>query len=106
MGNEIKDAEKAPVIDPKDMHGQRHFAYYCNSECEYFPCHKLPESGFFNYLSCYCPLYALGDKCGGGFTYIEGGIKDCSKCTIPHSEIGYAYIMRKYPEIMEIAKKK
>ena len=33
-----------------------------------------------------------------------GGVKDCSACGLPHSEAGYAYITRKYPEIMEIAK--
>ena len=45
--------------------GQPHYAYFQNKECEFFPCHKLPENGFHNCLFCYCPLYALGDKrCG------------------------------------------
>ena len=42
-----------------------HYSHYCNHECEYFPCHKVPEGFDFNCLFCYCPLYALGDKCGG-----------------------------------------
>ena len=88
----------------RENYGQPHFAYFQNSRCEYFPCHKLPENGFFNCLFCYCPLYALGDKCGGNFKFIAGGVKDCSACGLPHSEAGYAYITRKYPEIMEIAK--
>lgn len=96
--------ENEKKVDVSDTHGQPHYAYFCNKECEYFPCHKMPRPDFFNCLFCYCPLYALGDKCGGGFKYIEGGIKDCSNCTIPHSEIGYAYIMKKYMEIMELAK--
>ena len=85
--------------------GQPHYAYFCNKECEFFPCHKLPENGFFNCLFCYCPLYALGDKCGGGFRYTENGVKDCSKCTIPHSEIGYSYVTGKFMEISALATK-
>ncbi len=102
-------------MEPKKLHkydleelpnmGQPHYAYYCNKECEFFPCHKLPENGFFNCLFCYCPLYALGDKCGGGFRYTENGVKDCSKCTIPHSEIGYSYITKKFWQISELAMK-
>lgn len=102
-------------MEPKKLHkynleelpnmGQPHYAYYCNKECEFFPCHKLPENGFFNCLFCYCPLYALGDKCGGGFRYTENGVKDCSKCTIPHSEIGYAYVTGRFAMISELAMK-
>ena len=79
------------------------FAYFKNTQCEYFPCHKT-EGENFNCLFCYCPLYALGDKCGGNFSYIEDGVKDCSNCIIPHSENGYLYIMSKFSEVSEIAK--
>ena len=92
------DLEKLPNM------GQPHYAYYCNKECEFFPCHKLPENGFFNCLFCYCPLYALGDKCGGGFRYTANGVKDCSQCTIPHSEIGYSYVTGKFSMISDLAK--
>ena len=51
------------------------FSYFQNKDCIYFPCHKT-DGEFFNCLFCYCPLYALGDKCGGNFKYIEEGIKD------------------------------
>ena len=71
----------------------------------YFPCHETNNPEFFNCLFCYCPLYALGDKCGGNFKYLSTGIKDCSKCLIPHKEKGYEYITKKYFEIMKIAKK-
>lgn len=77
--------------------------YFKNYECEYYPCHKT-DNETFNCLFCYCPLYALGDKCGGNFVYIKGGIKDCSNCLIPHSENGYEYIISKFSEISEIAK--
>ena len=49
----------------------KHFAFYTNKECEYYPCHPVPEGTEFNCLFCYCPLYMLGRKCGGNFTYLE-----------------------------------
>ena len=73
------------------------FSYFKNTQCQYFPCHKI-KGGNFNCLFCYCPLYALGDRCGGNFTYTDG-IKDCSNCLIPHSENGYSYIISKLAEI-------
>ena len=42
----------------------KHFAFYTNKECEYYPCHPVPEGTEFNCLFCYCPLYMLGRKCG------------------------------------------
>ena len=80
--------------------------YFRNRECEYFPCHEGADPEFFNCLFCYCPLYALGDKCGGNFRYMESGIKDCSACLVPHGRGGYPYIIKKFPEISEIARKK
>ena len=65
-----------------------HYSHYCNHECEYFPCHKVPEGFDFNCLFCYCPLYALGDKCGGNFKWGLGGLKDCSECLVPHGPNG------------------
>lgn len=81
------------------------FKFYQHKECEFFPCHKTKDVDNFNCLFCYCPLYALGDKCGGNFKYLENGCKDCSKCMIPHKREGYDYIVSKYPEIIEKAKK-
>ena len=77
-----------------------------NKNCEYFPCHKIADPGNFSCLFCYCPLYALGENCGGNFTYTENGIKDCSNCLIPHSRENYNRIMEKIPLVMEIAKRK
>jgi len=85
---------------------KNNYKFFNNSECEYFPCHETNDKENFNCLFCYCPLYALGDKCGGNFEYITGGIKDCSKCMLPHKRSGYEYIVSKYMEIMEIARKK
>ena len=84
---------------------ERHYAYFCNRECEMFPCHPgIPEEEF-NCLFCYCPLYALGDKCGGNFTYTKGGIKDCSACLFPHRRASYDAIIRRYPEILELVRR-
>lgn len=79
--------------------------YFKNSQCAYFPCHKT-ENENFNCLFCYCPLYALGENCGGNFTYTETGVKDCSGCLLPHSEDGYAYILSKLDKLGELTKKK
>ncbi len=77
--------------------------YFKNDQCEYFPCHNI-KGDFFNCMFCCCPLYPLGDKCGGNFVYLEMGIKDCSNCTIPHREGGYKYISSKLREVSEMAK--
>ena len=83
-----------------------HYDFVQNKECEYFPCHAGADPTTFNCLFCYCPLYALGDGCGGSFTYTEQGIKDCSGCIKPHRRENYGKIMEKMVEVMELAKKK
>ena len=82
-----------------------HYKYFQNKECEYFPCHEGVGCENFSCLFCYCPLYALGDRCGGSFTYTENGIKDCSRCLKPHCAENYDKIMEKMGEVMELAKK-
>lgn len=79
----------------------QNFKFVQNSKCEYFPCHKVKDNKSFNCLFCYCPLYMLKDKCGGNFVY-NNGIKDCSKCIIPHSPGGYEYIMGKMEDVIRI----
>ncbi|MEA4965106.1 MAG: cysteine-rich small domain-containing protein [Oscillospiraceae bacterium] len=82
-----------------------HYKYFQNRECEYFPCHKGADPARFNCLFCYCPLYALGDQCGGNFRYNEKGNKDCSLCLRPHLPENYDIILAKYPEIAKLAAK-
>lgn len=79
-------------------------SFFQNRQCPYFPCHKGAEEDF-NCLFCYCPLYALGDGCGGNFRYTENGIKDCTGCLLPHSPGGYDYILKNFGKISELAKK-
>ncbi|WP_142413966.1 cysteine-rich small domain-containing protein [Hathewaya massiliensis] len=81
------------------------YKFFQHKDCEYFPCHKVKDDKDFNCLFCYCPLYTLGSKCGGNFTFTENGIKNCTNCLIPHSKKGYEYIMSKWNEIAEIANK-
>lgn len=83
----------------------KYYKFFQNSKCEYFPCHKVKNTDNFNCLFCFCPLYALGDKCGGNFVYLENGIKDCSNCTIPHSKNGYDYVREKLKQILDLASK-
>ena len=82
------------------------YDFFQNKECEYFPCHKCENPENFSCLFCYCPLYALGDQCGGNFTYLESGIKDCTNCLKPHRRENYDKIMEKMPQLLELAKKK
>lgn len=87
------------------MSEEKHYAFFQNRECEFFPCHETSKPEDFNCLFCYCPLYALGKKCGGHFKYGENGIKDCSACMLPHRRGNYDYVTGKFGEIVEIVKK-
>ena len=79
--------------------------FFQNRECEYFPCHEGADPETFSCMFCYCPLYALGDQCGGKFTYTEQGIKDCSRCLRPHQREYYTLICEKLRQVMELVKK-
>jgi len=79
-------------------------SFFQNRECQYFPCHAGADPETFNCLFCYCPLYALGSQCGGGCTYTEEGIKDCSDCLLPHSPGGYDYVLSQFSRVAELAK--
>lgn len=83
-----------------------HYDFYQNRECEYFPCHEGADPEEFSCLFCYCPLYALGENCGGSFDYTEQGIKDCSRCLKPHRRENYQRILDKMPALLELAKKR
>ena len=85
---------------------EKKYSFFQHRECEYFPCHKVKKEEDFNCLFCYCPLYALGPDCGGNYSYTEKGIKDCTNCTLPHSKGGYEYVLSKFSEVAELAKKK
>ena len=83
-----------------------HYQFVRNGACEYFPSHKTNNPENFNCLFCFCPLYVLGDACGGNYSYTKEGIKDCSNCLFPHRRENYDVIMEKIGLVMELAKKK
>lgn len=86
------------------MEEKKHFKFHQNRECEYFPCHKGVPEDQFNCLFCYCPLYALGKKCGGHCVYTEYGCKSCDQCTFPHWPQNYEKLLERYKEIMDVVK--
>lgn len=83
-----------------------HYDFFQNRECEYFPCHPGANPETFSCLFCYCPLYALGEHCGGSFRYTENGIKDCTNCLKPHRRENYPAITAKISDVLELARKK
>ena len=82
-----------------------HYDFFQNKQCEYFPCHSGADTESFNCIFCYCPLYCLGDQCGGNFLYTENGIKDCSLCLRPHVRGNYDTICKKMNAVLELTKK-
>lgn len=80
------------------------YTFFSHKKCEYFPCHKGVNPEDFNCLFCYCPLYALGDKCGGNFVITKKGIKSCAGCAIPHRRENYNRIIERYGEVAELVK--
>lgn len=91
------------VFDKKPS--ECNYSFVQHTKCEFFPCHATSHPEDFNCLFCYCPLYALGDKCGGNFRMTETGIKDCTNCQLPHKAQNYGYVTGKYSELAELMKK-
>ena len=84
----------------------KHYAFMQNRACEYFPCHEgIPEKDF-NCLFCFCPLYALGEACGGDCSYTEAGVKDCTGCIFPHIRENYPKVTARFPELAALAARK
>lgn len=80
--------------------------YFSNRSCVYYPCHKTADEENFNCLFCYCPLYVLGDRCGGSFQYTKEGTKDCAACMIPHCDGGYEHVMAHIKEVCALVSQK
>ncbi len=82
------------------------YTFFRHTDCEYFPCHETEHPEDFNCMFCYCPLYALGENCGGNYRYIEGGIKDCSHCLVPHRPDSAEYMWSRFDDLKRLAAKK
>ena len=81
------------------------YPFFTHRGCPYFPCHEGVDPGEFNCLFCYCPLYALGSRCGGDFRYTEGGVKDCSACAKPHvGDAGARMVKERFSLLMGLAR--
>ena len=76
----------------------RHYRYFQNRECEYFPCHEGADPDNFNCLFCYCPMHFLGAKCPGTPHFTEKGVKDCTGCDFPH-------LRENYDTVIEVLRK-
>ena len=81
-----------------------HYDFFQHKQCEYFPCHAGADSESFSCIFCYCPLYCLGDGCGGSFRYTEEGIKDCSGCLKPHRRENYGQICARMEDVLNLVK--
>ena len=95
--NQCPDAEADSLTE--------NYKFINHRECEFFPCHETPDEDGFNCLFCYCPLYALGEKCGGDYVYLDSGIKDCSGCLRPHRRDSYDQMATRFSDIAELARK-
>ena len=84
---------------------ERRYAFFQNRDCERFPCYSGVPEADFNCLFCYCPLYTLGERCGGQFTYTERGIKSCVGCAFPHVREHYDAVLARFPELAELARR-
>ncbi len=85
---------------------EKAYAFFQNRACKSFPCHKGVREEDFNCLFCYCPLYALGERCGGNYHYTERGVKSCVNCSFPHVREHYDAVLARYPELAELAGRK
>lgn len=90
----------------KDAWRNKAYSFFCHKACEAFPCHKDIPLSDFNCLFCYCPLYFLGEDCGGDYVYLSGGIKDCSHCTFPHRRENYGEMMVRLQQAIRCKKEK
>ncbi len=81
-------------------------SFFQNRGCPYFPCHSGVAEKDFNCLFCYCPLYALGESCGGNFRYTGSGVKSCEDCAFPHRRENYDKVLARWPEIAALTKRK
>ncbi len=84
-----------------------HYQFFCNRECEYFPCHKNADPDNFNLPFLLLPHYThLAKNAVGSFANLPNGNKDCSNCTFPHKAENYKAITSRYKEIAELIKEK
>jgi len=82
----------------KECQGKK-YAFFRHTECEAFPCHAGIAPEAFNCLFCYCPLFHMKD-CGGTFTRLPTGERDCSECAFVHERDNYDAVIAGLMESM------
>lgn len=81
------------------------YPFFAHTACPYFPCHEGLAPEDFNCLFCYCPLYALGDACGGRFRYNDKGVKVCTDCFLPHvRDEGTRMVYDRFSDLKDLAR--
>jgi nicotinate-nucleotide--dimethylbenzimidazole phosphoribosyltransferase len=101
--NAALKASASEGIVSKGARGHR-YPFATNRACPYFPCHDDLDPAEFNCLFCYCPLYALGPRCGGRFRYTDAGVKDCTPCSLPHQgDAGTELVKRHFKDLADLA---
>lgn len=86
------------IKNKRKISSEKNYSFFQNTKCENFPCHKIGGTDGtenFNCLFCYCPLYYLGDRCGGNFKYTDKGVKSCIDCNFPHKKENYELVRDK-----------
>ncbi len=86
---------------PTENQETKHYRFFQNKECEYFPCHETTDPENFNCLFCYCPLYVLGTDCGGNCEIKENGVKSCINCLFPHKRENYDRINARFSDLLQ-----
>ena len=94
----IKEKYAFMLVQDEASNTKQGFKFFNNRACKYFPCHTAKNPDELNCMFCFCPLYAMGDKCGGIFIYTEKGVKNCMNCGWPHKPESYDLIMDKLKE--------
>ena len=83
------------------------YPFFTHRDCPHFPCHEGVGEDEFNCLFCYCPLYALGPRCGGDFRYTDSGVKVCTYCARPHiGDAGTRMAKEKFSLLADLARQK
>lgn len=52
---------------------EKHYDFFQNKLCEFYPCHPGADPETFSCLFCYCPLYALATGAGGASAIRQTG---------------------------------
>lgn len=79
--------------------------FFSTKNVNFFPVIKQSIPKISTAYSVIVPSMALGSHCGGNFRWLENGIKDCSRCLLPHARSSYSYVTQKFSEISKLAMK-